>query len=322
MTLWRDFEHLENLEDAFLSFKKNRGGNRFSFIKLSNVHEPDLWIEKLKEIRIDGAIINVNLALFNRDGSKVEKKFNGERVSVFDRLGKGIPEIQGNQNVRKETTVQGVNSHPSFGGRSYCSVLKNQKFPVISMDRLEVALPPMNTDSKKNMEYKSLVGETKDIEILNNLKDTLEEGMADNYLRLRVNKREQWFSRLYMWDGIPLVFDRVAWIKVLGVPVSLWDRHVLNKIGKRCGRLLVKFEASFEDGNMAEDRMAILIGSGKRLSEEVTLMWKEHKLTVWVEEIAGQWCPDFLQKSKMNDDEVSSIFGDESRRRPVRLVHR
>ncbi|KAJ0451911.1 hypothetical protein HanRHA438_Chr15g0715361 [Helianthus annuus] len=130
-------------------------------------------------------------------------------------------------------------------------------------------------EAKKQWEFKSLVGEAKDIEFLNNLKihhvGLVEEGPmlryleglkvlitfsnkeeANNFLRTRGEEWASWFSRLYVWEGIPPLFERVAWIKVIGVPVLLWDRHVLNRIGERCGRILVKSEASFEDGNMAE----------------------------------------------------------------------
>ncbi|MFS8022265.1 hypothetical protein Hanom_Chr16g01437441 [Helianthus anomalus] len=71
---------------------------------------------------------------------------------------------------------------------------------------------------------------------------------------------------------------------------------------------------------MSEDRMAILTVSRKRMSEEVTLSWKEHKLTMWVEEIAGQWCPDFLEKRKMNDERCLRCSVRSRQSCPARLV--
>ncbi|KAJ0550610.1 putative RNA recognition motif domain, nucleotide-binding alpha-beta plait domain superfamily [Helianthus annuus] len=242
-TLWKVFGYLENLEDAFVPFKKDRGGNRFGFLNLFNVQDPASWIEKLKEVRIDGAVINVNLAKFNRDGTKTDTKVAGERVSVFDRLDGGVPVFSGPRYVRSEPKGN-MNNSFATGVRSYSAVLKNQQEPGAVQDRMRVDLPLVNTDSKKKLEFKSLVGETKDIDILNNLKDTLEEGLvlrylgglkvlitfgsareAVDFLRLRCEEWEQWFSRLYLWEGLPPVFERVAWIKVLGVPVSLWDRQ-------------------------------------------------------------------------------------------------
>ncbi|KAF5804367.1 putative RNA recognition motif domain, nucleotide-binding alpha-beta plait domain superfamily [Helianthus annuus] len=323
-SLWKAFEHLDNLEDTFVPCKKDRAGNKFGFIKLSNVTDPVWWMEKMKEVRIDGASIGVNLARFNRDGSKVETANQGNRMSVFNRL-YGLNPIheEGRAPVRKASAQHGV--------KSDSSVVKNKGNEPTGGS---LALPPMHTESKKLLEFKSLVGEVKDIDILNGLKEHL-SGLTEKGLKLKylgglkvllcfdspdeaeefrydmVNEWERWFSRLYLWDGIPPIFERVAWIKILGVPICLWDRHVFNKIGERCGRLLVKSEAESSNGNMAEERLAILVHSGKRISMEFDISWKEHNFKVWVEEIAGQWCPSFLDNdgSSQKSLELSSVYG-------------
>ncbi|KAJ0899607.1 hypothetical protein HanRHA438_Chr08g0370491 [Helianthus annuus] len=119
---------------------------------------------------------------------------------------------------------------------------------------------------------------------------------AEEFRYNKVNDWEKWFARLYLWVGIPPLFERVAWIKILGVPISLWDQHVINKIGERFGRLLVKSEADASDGNMAEDRLAILVNTGKRIASELNLVWKGQVISVWVEEISGKWSPAFLNE--------------------------
>ncbi|KAJ0732875.1 putative RNA recognition motif domain, nucleotide-binding alpha-beta plait domain superfamily [Helianthus annuus] len=317
-SLWRAFEHLTNLEDVFVPAKTDRAGNRFGFVKLSNIKDPAWWTEKLKQVRIDGAIIGVSLAKFRRGGSKVEEpkvvdrssvfsrlQDNRERMSVFSRLQepRAGAQIARGQPMKNKTVIDGPGH---FMGRSFCEVVQNhsKEDPVKAK---VIELSPINTDMKKCNELKSLVGEAKDIDTLNDLKNLLNEGLglsylgglkvlihfndakeADDYLRKEVETWEKWFSRLYVWDGAPPIFERVAWIKILGVPASLWDRHIFNKIGERCGRLLVKSEASSEDGNLAEERVAVLVCSGKRISDEFLLTWKEHNIKIWVEEISGQ----------------------------------
>ncbi|KAJ0476552.1 putative RNA recognition motif domain, nucleotide-binding alpha-beta plait domain superfamily [Helianthus annuus] len=299
-SLWNAFEHFDNLEDTFVPSKRDKAGNKFGFIKLSNVQDPQWWMEKIKEVRFDGVVLSVNLARFYRDGSKVGSLPKSERVSVFSRL-HGL----------KQTPPHAhgpISNYPShFGSKSYSAAVTglNSSGPGGTLD-----LPPMNTAAKKNLEFKSLVGEVVDIDTLNDLKHLLsgltEDGILLKYLgglkvllcfnkaedaeEFRwnmVNTWENWFSRLYIWEGIPPIFERVAWIKILGVPVCLWDRHVFNKIGERCGRLLVKSEAEKSNGNLAEDRLAILVHSGKSFSTEFDVSWKEHKFKVWVEEISG-----------------------------------
>ncbi|MFS7977496.1 hypothetical protein Hanom_Chr10g00904661 [Helianthus anomalus] len=175
-----------------------------------------------------------------------------------------------------------------------------------------IELPLMNPETKKTWEYKALIGEAKDIDILNNHKDHLEvlcfksPVEAEEFRFNKVEDWEKWFSRLYISEGIPPIFERVAWIKILGVPMSLWDRHVINKIGEKVGRLLVKSEAESSDRNMAEDRLAVLVQTGKRISAEFTLKWKDHSIQVWVEEISGQWYPEFLNSAVTESESMGS----------------
>ncbi|KAJ0928271.1 hypothetical protein HanRHA438_Chr04g0192211 [Helianthus annuus] len=298
--------------------KRDGAGNKFGFVKLYKIKDVDFWIDTLKEVRIQGAVINVNLAKFNRDGSKTEKVENGERISVFSRLNRAAPFDHGGQKIVNDHGGQkGVNvsmrkefgGHHLHGGKSYCSVVKNKKDARVPLDGKVVELPPLNTESKKKLEFKSLVGEAKDIDTLNNLKDLLEEGLNLRYLgglKVLISFNSVKDADEYLRQRVE-VFDRVAWIKVHGVPISLWDRHVFNRIGEICGRLLVKSEASVDDGNMVEDRMEILVNTGRRVSEEINLVWKDHSLKVWVEEIDGQWCPTFLDKLSKDADEESAM---------------
>ncbi|MFS8011715.1 hypothetical protein Hanom_Chr14g01312281 [Helianthus anomalus] len=68
----------------------------------------------------------------------------------------------------------------------------------------------------------------------------------------------------------------------------------MNRIGERCGRLVKRSEASVYDSNISEDKMAIVIQSGKRFSSEVLLTCKEHVIRAWVEECEDNWSPEFL----------------------------
>ncbi|MFS7960529.1 hypothetical protein Hanom_Chr08g00704161 [Helianthus anomalus] len=98
-----------------------------------------------------------------------------------------------------------------------------------------VELPPMETEATKCWGWRSLIGEVKDLDLL----------------------------------GEPPVFELVAWISITGVPISLWDRHVFNRIGEQCGRLIHRSDASCASKNLTCNKLAILVDSGKRVSHEV-----------------------------------------------------
>ncbi|MFS7949939.1 putative RNA recognition motif domain, nucleotide-binding alpha-beta plait domain superfamily [Helianthus anomalus] len=66
--LWQAFFPLGNLGDAFVPKKRDATGNRFGFIRLKEVVDMELWLEKLKSVTIDGAILGVNVARFAKFG--------------------------------------------------------------------------------------------------------------------------------------------------------------------------------------------------------------------------------------------------------------
>ncbi|MFS7934600.1 hypothetical protein Hanom_Chr05g00393481 [Helianthus anomalus] len=246
-TLWRAFEHLDNWKTSSSLSKQ---------------------IKSLKEIRIDGAVIDFNLAKFSRDGSKIEEQNKEGRVSVFSRLQEVNP---GTYHARAPKVDPALYQKK----KTYCSVVNpcsNDNFAV------DIELPPMNTKTKKKGEFKSLIDEVKEIVSLNNLKENLSGIMEENF-ELR-------------YPGVL----KCSFVLRARKKRKSSDWHVINRIGERCGRHLVKSKAEACNGNMAEDRLAVLVHTGKRISLEFTLSWKEHKIKVWVEEIVGQWCSDFLKE--------------------------
>ncbi|MFS7978261.1 hypothetical protein Hanom_Chr10g00913451 [Helianthus anomalus] len=223
-------------------FTRNDGWN--TVLSRRQVRQEKLCFNK--ELRLPNAtsfFISILPDTFNR--AMLWKAFEHWKIS------KMFPD----KNLGKKT-VQ------NLGARSYRSVLSPN---LEDIPKTCIELPPMNVETKKRWEYKSLVGEAKDIDILNSLKKHLSGIMDEGWLRCG----KKWFSRLYVWEGVPPVYERIAWIKILGVPVSLWDRHVFNRVGERCGHLLVKSEADADDGNLAEERVAIL---GKELRRNLSYL--------------------------------------------------
>jgi hypothetical protein len=101
-----------------------------------------------------------------------------------------------------------------------------------------------------------------------------------DYIENEYDAWSQWFSRLYVWEGKPPAFERVAWIKVTGVPISLWDRHVFDCVGERCGRLLAISEALPEDLQLSGDIMVVLVHSPCQISQAVTMKWRDQEFEV------------------------------------------
>ncbi|MFS7950361.1 hypothetical protein Hanom_Chr07g00582281 [Helianthus anomalus] len=109
------------------------------------------WIEELKQVCIDGAVIDVNLAKFDRDGSKIEVQ-NRERMSVFDRLNAEgrvsvFSRLQNKNLGSMHARPLKVDSALYQKNKTYSSVVN----PGINVNStVDIELPPMNTKTKKN----------------------------------------------------------------------------------------------------------------------------------------------------------------------------
>ncbi|KAM0007869.1 hypothetical protein Hdeb2414_s0004g00137611 [Helianthus debilis subsp. tardiflorus] len=107
---------------------------------------------------------------------------------------------------------------------------------------------------------------------------------------------KDWFSILDPWDNQSLPFERLAWVKVLGVPMHLADNDVLNNIAEQFGKIVHGSQLEAEDGNLSVSWIGLLVGEGVRIQDQVTLRWKNKQFRVWVEEVINELVPDSIGK--------------------------
>ncbi|KAI3716758.1 hypothetical protein L1987_67865 [Smallanthus sonchifolius] len=112
---------------------------------------------------------------------------------------------------------------------------------------------------------------------------------------MMANKATEWgkfFNKLEIWDGQDIDFQRIAWIRIQGVPIHLWERQVFDKIGSCFGKIALGSEMYVqEEGNLTYDRVGILVNNGIFISEEMELRWKDKKYKIWITEETTTWVP-------------------------------
>ncbi|KAF5821201.1 putative RNA recognition motif domain, nucleotide-binding alpha-beta plait domain superfamily [Helianthus annuus] len=314
--LWQAFECYPNLEDAFVPKKKDRMGNKFGFIRLSNVARIHDWVQELAKIRIDGAVIGVKIALFNRDGSKRVGAGKGNATEVSGT--KPVPEVPFHAEMDPE-----VPQDKGFGGacgqgasikggtgRSYAQILmgldKDQEV------NLQVRVEEVPNLPVSGWGEKALVGEAKSFVGLESLflehSSGLPPGVSLKYLGgLRVllvfqnpeeamlflaEKEEvwsKWLASLSSWKGQLLDFQRLAWLSIKGVPLDLWDKSTFNAIGGKFGRIFQPSTDSTDDGFLLSGSVGILVSHGRLICESLELLWGNRKCLVWVQEEVRSW---------------------------------
>ncbi|KAF5793149.1 hypothetical protein HanRHA438_Chr09g0426451 [Helianthus annuus] len=107
-----------------------------------------------------------------------------------------------------------------------------------------------------------------------------------------------WFSKLELWNGQSLSYERVVWLKVAGVPLHILESGTLEQIGTLFGKVLHTPKLLEGDQDLSVCRVGILVGESSRISELVALKWKDRCYRVWVEEDKDDWIPDCLGRSE------------------------
>ncbi|MFS7979581.1 hypothetical protein Hanom_Chr10g00929381 [Helianthus anomalus] len=88
--------------------------------------------------------------------------------------------------------------------------------------------------------------------------------------------------------------DRIAWLRIVGVPIIAWEREVFNEISSTFGVVILPSKAGVRDCNLAYEIVGILTNMGRTLNEEVTITWHGKEYRVWIKEIMEDWVLDFL----------------------------
>ncbi|KAF5782462.1 hypothetical protein HanXRQr2_Chr11g0496151 [Helianthus annuus] len=88
------------------------------------------------------------------------------------------------------------------------------------------------------------------------------------------------FSSVDLWEGQIFGFERLAWIKIVGVPFHLLSSQVINAIGSSVGKVVHTPNKSDDDDDLSYDYIGVLVGDGKRIDEEITVAWSDKKFNV------------------------------------------
>ncbi|KAL8238115.1 hypothetical protein R6Q59_019196 [Mikania micrantha] len=162
----------------------------------------------------------------------------------------------------------------------------------------------------------SLIGRTLNLTILGNIETILDQerkdGCSIRYLgglnvlltfnhkydaemfMCGVEKWKQWFSNISVWNGQSLPLERIAWLRIWGIPPQLWDSLVMDKIGIKFGTIVSHSEASTCDSNLTMDSIGVMLSDVKPISEEIIIHWQNKTFCGWVEEDKRNWVPEFV----------------------------
>ncbi|KAI7740220.1 hypothetical protein M8C21_001296, partial [Ambrosia artemisiifolia] len=101
-----------------------------------------------------------------------------------------------------------------------------------------------------------------------------------------------WFSSLDVWMGQVFSYERIAWLKIQGIPLHIASPEVLDMVAGLFGKIIHPSTLCASDRDLSMDRVGVLVGEGVLINEAVNLKWKNRAFKVWVMEELNVWEPD------------------------------
>ncbi|KAM0040904.1 hypothetical protein Hdeb2414_s0011g00359841 [Helianthus debilis subsp. tardiflorus] len=296
---------------------------RFDFVAFSKVADSLDLESRLRSIKVGDNKLFISIAKFV-DGAFMGNNKNPEKQSV---IGKEIPKHYENEDRKVQKTGNRGGIEHCVGMSFRDTLLKN----VPNQEADTVILAP-NINAFPQWHDKAVVGRVLEFQKLVSLKKWLQErgysevmikyiggfmailvfGSAEETVMFKKNE-EVWkecFSKIDIWKGQMLAFERIAWLKIFGVPLKLAINLVFNGIGGRFGVVVQTAQVSKEDDDFSYVCIGVLSGEGGRIKPSLTPKWQDKSIRVWVEEEQREWMPDCLEEEI--EDEARYFNNDSS----------
>ncbi|KAJ0780702.1 hypothetical protein HanPI659440_Chr06g0240731 [Helianthus annuus] len=115
----------------------------------------------------------------------------------------------------------------------------------------------VETNAFVELHERALVGRTVDLDTLVSLRKLLTaSGVPAREFLCQHDRWKDWFSHLDAWQGQSMPYERIAWLKVLRVPLNLVKEEVFRKIGQEFGNVLHVSCLGPEDEDLSVIRVA------------------------------------------------------------------
>ncbi|MFS7913005.1 putative RNA-directed DNA polymerase [Helianthus anomalus] len=316
------------VSDTYVAKKRDKEGNRFGFASFKDVKDKTELLKLLRGVRLGGCKLKVNIARFALENGS-GNGFHGGSNSRFNPA-RGRDDVKSN-NFYPDDKIR-ASTFRDF--RSYRDVLgkgkEKEAGPLngVFQDSGKQVVAPDRTGAMQDLIGVAVVGRTVDLETLVDL-DRLLRIAKVSYgkiqylggLSVLISFREEpasrlflkskdlwgpWFSKLSVWEGQSLPFEKVAWLRVIGLPLHLLDRDIIKLVGEPFGKIL-HVQNDFGDAkDLSFVRIGVLSGVVERIKEVVSLKWKERIYRIMVEEELDVWIPDCLGRMSEGSSAMSS----------------
>ncbi|CAI9280641.1 unnamed protein product [Lactuca saligna] len=100
-----------------------------------------------------------------------------------------------------------------------------------------------------------------------------------------------WFKEFKHGNTINGVFDRIAWLKIVELQISLWNEENFSRIGGEFGKVLEPIDISPSSQDLSLRNICILTDRKLRINEEIPVVINRNIFNVGVMERDFDWSP-------------------------------
>ncbi|KAJ0673307.1 putative RNA recognition motif domain, nucleotide-binding alpha-beta plait domain superfamily [Helianthus annuus] len=320
--LRKALEGFGELVGTFVAKKRDKDGCRFGFASFKDVKD-SLEMEKmLRGVKMGEHKLKINIARYAAENAGVvnqqEVKTQGNKANGYAVGGRNFKF----RDFRSYSDVLGMGSSKFGGGGSGAAEGKSE------VEACKSIVVPDRNEAFVDLYDIAVIGRTVNLETLVDFDKLMRIAKAEftriQYLggltilvsfrdktearRFLENKKlwDPWFSKLDVRRGQSLHLERVAWLKLSGIPLHLLDSEFLIQIGTLFGKVLHVPKGLEDEPDLSVCRVGILAGEANRINEVVKVKWRNRLFRIWVEEELDVWTPDCLGGSFRTAPDVSS----------------
>ncbi|KAF5820625.1 putative RNA recognition motif domain, nucleotide-binding alpha-beta plait domain superfamily [Helianthus annuus] len=307
------FSVFGNVARVYVARKRDKNGNNFGFVTFKGFKDVIDLEGRLKGVKMGNFKLQVNLAKFAVENSGVlDPPFVG---SVHPNRSGSAGYGQGNMfNFRDGRSYSDVLGKNKDKGKVSSASGRGSEFGMAPVERSVVV--PDRTFAFKDLSGLAVIGRTVVLETLVDFDKLLRIARVD-FTRIQylgglsvlisfpddsVAKRflddhniwGPWFNKLEPWSGQSLPMERVAWLKLHGIPLNLLEADVFMQVGELFGKVLFVPKDIDEDLDLSVVKIGVLVGDAKWCNELVSLKWTNKVFRIWVVEELNDWVPECL----------------------------
>ncbi|KAL4556012.1 hypothetical protein LXL04_038647 [Taraxacum kok-saghyz] len=318
--LLRDVRCSDELDDRVWSIDVevlgDSAGNNFAFVKFANVEDKWKLEGDMQNVSCAGKSLAVNLARYARNKNHIHATAH-QQVSTTKTVGPPEP----------RHTVYLPRPNTSNAYRSYADV--TGALSARHATALQTLLLLTAGNAPKNwLKNNVLVGEVLSIDHMASLPsgfygdDTVEKFRYIGGLNVAICFKNQltayeffkdngkwieWFNWLVLGDNQDFCKDRIAWIKIMGLPMRLWSEDNVAAILQKFGKLIIPSDEMGTGADESFIKVGILTTFKRWINDEVAMAIGEHHFNVGLVEFERNWTPftqcQFVDNTSSDEDE-------------------